>query len=354
MSARRLAAVLSICLLTGGARAETALSPACAPNAKDPALHEQAYVPIGGIEQWLVIEGSDCANPVVLFVHGGPGNPLSPYFEEFYGAWKSTFTIATWDQRLSGRTYGRNEPVTEVTEERLVATRLSIDLLVADGIEVAEYLRKRLGKRTIILTGSSWGSVLGVHMAHERPELFAAYVGVSQLVNERDNLAASFAATLEAAQRRNDEAALATLKEIGPPPWINPRNFGRMRRVIRKYEGEVSSPGPAFQPAAEYASEAERAAYDAGEEISFIKYVGLKGDGMAARVDLPALGPEYALPMYFVQGEEDLLTRASVTRSFVDSLRAPRKKLVMVPRAGHDPNFAMIQAHFRLLKDEVL
>ena len=51
--------------------------------------------------------------------------------------------------------------------------------------------------------------------------------------------------------------------------------------------------------------------------------------------------------MFFVQGEDDLLTRPAVTRAFVESLRAPRKKLVMVPRAGHDPNFAMIEAHFR-------
>ena len=175
--------------------------------------------------------------------------------------------------------------------------------------------------------------------------------GVAQLVNARDNVSASYSATLDTARGKQDADAIATLEKLGPPPWANPRNFGQMRRIIRKYENETTSPAPKLEFAAEYSSDADMAAYEAGEEISFIKYLGLKGDGMAAKVDLPALGGKYALPMLFVQGEEDLLTRAAVTRAFVDSLQAPHKKLVMVPGAGHAPNFALIEAHFRVLAE---
>lgn len=336
-------------VLAAVAHADSKLSPACAHGAKDRALHEYEYVQIGGIDQWVVIEGADCSNPVLLFVHGGPGNPLSPFLDQLYGNWNDSYTLATWDQRLSGRTYGRNEPVTEVTEERLEATQLSIEQLVADGIEVAEHLRRRLGKRKIILTASSWGSVLGVHMAHERPDLFHAYVGVAQLVNASENLSASYSATLDMARGKRDELAVATLEELGPPPWTNPRNFGRLRRIIREYEGELTSPAPKLRFAAEYATDADNAAYEAGEEISFIKYVGMKGDGMAARVDLPALGTKFELPMFFLQGEDDLLTLPSVTEAYAASLQAPRKELVIVPMAGHDPNFELIKAHYMLL-----
>jgi pimeloyl-ACP methyl ester carboxylesterase len=345
---------LSTCTLAETPASRFLLAPECRPAAEKRALREHEYIPIGEIDQWLTIDGASCANPVILFVHGGPGNPLSPFVDELYGEWQKSFTIATWDQRLSGRTYARNEPIAEVTEERVAATQLTIARLVADGIEVAEYLQLRLGKRKLILTGGSWGSVLAVHMAHERPDLFYACVGVSQLVNERDNLVASYAATLDQAKRRQDAPSIATLESLGPPPWTNPRNFGRMRRIIRVYETEASTPAPALKVAAEYASDADRAAYTAGEELSFVKYVGLAGDGMAADVDLPALGTKYQLPMYLLQGEADLLTRPNIARAWFDSLRAPRKKLVMVPRAGHDPNFAMIDAHFRLIRDEVL
>jgi hypothetical protein len=37
------------------------------------------FVRIGGIDQWITIKGDDCNNPVVLFLHGGPGDALSPF-----------------------------------------------------------------------------------------------------------------------------------------------------------------------------------------------------------------------------------------------------------------------------------
>ena len=337
------------------AAADTVAAPLCNADEKaNQALHQHAYAPIGGIDQWLVIDGTSCANPVILFVHGGPGNPLSPVLDSLYGAWTKDFTLATWDQRLSGRTYARNEQVTELTEERIEATDLTIERLVADGIEAAEYLQRTLGARRLILTGTSWGSVLAVHMAKKRPDLFHAYVGVSQLVSDGENLVAAYSATLDMAHRKQDAPAIKTLEELGSPPWMNPRNFGRMRRIIRAYEAELTTTAAALQIAPEYASDGDRAAYEAGEELSFIKYVGLKGDGLARSIDLPRLGTTFEVPMFFIQGEEDLLTRPVVTRVYVQKIRAPRKELVMVPKAGHDPNLAMIEAQLRLIKSEIV
>lgn len=315
---------------------------------------EHRYVSIGGIEQWVTIDTADCTLPVLLIVHGGPGNPISPYIDQLYGSWKTSFTIATWDQRLSGKTYLRNEPVVELTEERLEATNLTLAQLINDGLEVADYLKRRLGKRKLILTGTSWGSVLGVHMARQQPGSFHAYIGVSQLVDARENLSVSYAATLEMATRKQDANAIATLQELGAPPWTNPRNLGRLRRIVRAYETELSTEAPKLERSSEYTSQSDLAAYEAGEEISFIEYVGLAGDGIARQVDLRALGTKFEVPMFFIQGEADLLTHPSVTRTYFDLLEAPRKKLVMVPRAGHDPNFAMLEAQRKLLQEEVL
>ncbi len=312
------AVALLVACLPAVARAQVEPAPPCRANAADRRVDERRYVPIGGIEQWITIAGADCTNPVLLFVHGGPGNPLSPISDALYGDWERDFTIVQWDQRLAGRTYLRNEPVTELTEARFHAVDLTIPQLVADGLEVTEYLRLRLGAERVILTGTSWGSVLAVHMVLERPDLYYAYVGLSQFVTYRDNLATSYALVRDEAQRRADAQSLATLDELGPPPWENPRNFGRLRRIIRAYEADMTTAGPAWTPAPEYSSDRERAAYTAGEDISFLKFVGLRGDGMAAGIDLPALGTTFAVPVFLIQGEEDLLTplrdHASVLR----------------------------------------
>jgi hypothetical protein len=52
-------------------------------------VDEKGFVRIGGMEQWVRIKGSSCANPIVLLVHGGPGNPTTPWADNVYKAWAS-------------------------------------------------------------------------------------------------------------------------------------------------------------------------------------------------------------------------------------------------------------------------
>src|SRR5262249_43550334 len=61
-------------------------------------VHVEEFVPSGGIEQWVTINGKSCANPVILFLHGGPGNTLSPYADSIFGSWEKSFTLVQWDQ----------------------------------------------------------------------------------------------------------------------------------------------------------------------------------------------------------------------------------------------------------------
>ena len=64
---------------------------------------------------------------------------------------------------------------------------LTIDRMAEDGIEVAEHVRSRLHKDTIILIGHSWGSVIGTRMVQRRPDMFAAYVGTGQFNSLEDD-----------------------------------------------------------------------------------------------------------------------------------------------------------------------
>ena len=345
--------IAALLLMQLTSHAAEALAPACEPQAKDRIVREQGFVPLNGISQWLTITGQDCRNPVLLFIHGGPGNPNTPFADALYGAWAKDFTLVQWDQRGAGRTYGRNLPVRDLEPAEFTNTPLTLELMAADGIAVAEYLQQRLGQAKLILTGSSWGSALAVEMAHLRPELFHAYVGVSQLVGPAD-LTASHALALQRARELGDPPALATLQALGAPPWTDPRSFGKLRRILRGYEAQRTDAGPTWKLAADYAGPQDAAAYEAGEDFSFLKFVGLKGDGMLWRLDLAAQRTRLPLPVFLLQGEEDLLTPPSVTQAYFDRIEAPRKKLVTVPRAGHDPNGPLLDAQLKLLRDEVL
>ena len=311
---------------------------------------ESGYISIGGIEQWVRIEGTNVQNPILLIVHGGPGNPLSLYHESLYRTWENDFTIVHWDQRGSGKTFEANQETGELTMEKLAKTDLDIELLISDGLEVTDYLRKRFGHEKLILSGTSWGSVLAVRMAVEAPEKYHFYVGLSQLVNYHQNMPASFNLVRSMAEKRQDQTSIETLEAIGSPPWQDPRSFGKLRRIIRFYENEIVSPLPDLKIGTEYQAESTRAAYFSGEEFSFVKFVGLKGDGMAQKIALDKCCTKFEIPVYFIQGQDDLLTTAKVTESYFQSLKAPSKEYIPLEKCGHDPNIRMLKTQLDTLR----
>lgn len=311
-------------------------------------IDEERFISIGGIEQWVTISGADCANPVILFLHGGPGNPLSPFAKQLYGAWEKDFTLVQWDQRGAGRTFGRNFATAEAA--------LTIERMTQDGIEVTAYLTRHLGKRKVILFGGSWSSVLGVHMAKSRPDLFYAYVGTGQLVHYAENRDSSVHRLLALARGAGDTKTVMAIEALGTMPWTNPRNFGIFRKATRVYEAKTTTPAPKswWMPAPLYATPKAQEDYEAGEDYSYIQFVGLKGDGMYSRIDLPKLGTTFDIPVFLLQGSEDLVTTPEVARRYFDTIVAPRKDYVLLPRVGHDPNQAMIDAQYHILKTRVV
>ena len=129
------------------------------------------FVAVGGIKQWITIRGQNRDNPVVLFLHGGPGTPTNLLDFPFAKAWTPTFTLVQWDQRGAGKTFGSGGTA---------ATDMTIARMAQDGIELTQFLREHLQKDKIIIVGHSWGTILGIHMVKARPDLFYAYVGAGQ------------------------------------------------------------------------------------------------------------------------------------------------------------------------------
>ena len=311
-------------------------------------IHEDGFVRIGGIEQWVTIHGEDRSKPVILMVHGGPGNPMTPYAHPYFQAWEKDFVIVQWDQRGAGMTYGRSPPAE--------GEHLSVERLRDDGVEVAIYAIQHLGKPKLILMGGSWSSILGTHMAKARPDLFYAYVGSSHLARSADNLKASYDKTMALARAGADQDAIGKLEALGSPPWTNPRAFGIIRRITRKYEAARTDPAPAawMEPDPAYATPKALADYEGGEDYSYIEFVGMHGEGMYSKTDLYALGPRFKLPVFVILGEQDLVSTPEVARAWFDTIQAPQKAFVLLPRTGHDPNPAMAAAQLEILKTRVV
>ena len=92
-----------------------------------------------------------------------------------------------------------------------------------------------------------------------------------------------------------------------------------------------------------------RADYVAGEDFSYLQFVGLKGDGMFSKVDLPTLGLAFEIPVFLIHGSQDLVAIPEVAKRYFEAITAPQKQFVLVPDAGHDPNVAMIDAQYAIM-----
>jgi pimeloyl-ACP methyl ester carboxylesterase len=240
------------------------------PNHPVKPIREEMFVRIGAIDQWITIKGDDRNNPVVLFLHGGPGETWSPFPDAMFGVWEKDFTLVQWDQRGAGRTYSKNGPSIEPT--------MTIERMVQDGIEVSEFLAKHLNKKKVIIVGGSWGSILGIYMVHRRPDLFYAYMGIAQMVNVRKNQSASYARVLELARASSDQQAVGELEKIGPMPWDSDQI--PKWHVYRKWElayqaKRITAPPPPEKISVEYDSPEERTQRAAADDFSSAHFFGM-------------------------------------------------------------------------------
>ena len=93
-------------------------------------INESMYVDINGTKQWINIYGEDINNPVLLYLHGGPGSATSDIDYAFTRKWADVYTVVTWDQRNCGKSYDK-------AQNDIVLTR---DLFMEDGKQMTEFL----------------------------------------------------------------------------------------------------------------------------------------------------------------------------------------------------------------------
>src|SRR5262245_22325115 len=169
-------------------------------------IDEARYIELGGIEQWVTIRGENRDNPVVLFLHGGPGDATNPWGYAGFRLWLKSFTVVQWDQRGAGKTLGRNGPGQ--------ATTISLDRMTRDGVELTERLLADLHKDKLILVGHSFGSILGIGMAKSRPELYYAFVGTGQVADPARSYTVAYSELMKKAEALGEQRAIDELREI--------------------------------------------------------------------------------------------------------------------------------------------
>ncbi len=307
----------------------------------DPAkgIDEARYVAIGGIEQWVTIRGQNRSNPVLLFLHGGPGDVTNPWTFVVFAPWEEHFTVVQWDQRGAGRTLRKSGPG--------VAPTMTLERMTQDGIELADYLRKHLGKEKVIVVAHSFGSIIGLRMVRARPGLFYVYVGTGEVADSTKNYSVAYDALLKKAQASGNQRALGDLRRVGPPPYASGEGYQVQRRWANQFEGAdeflpgtlgltLVAPGNSVQ--------------DASDSIDGQILSGERLVPQSVTLTQKDLGVEFAVPIFFLQGAEDFTTPTALAQQYLAAIQAPRKEFVALEGCGH---FAVFMCSDRFLKELV-
>lgn len=288
-------------------------------------IYNEEYININGISQYLFHAGTDENNPVMLFLHGGPGSVESIFAYAFQEKWEEIYTVVHWDQRGAGKTLIKN-PNSFPT----------VDLMLEDLYEVIHYLKIRYNKEKIILLGHSWGSVLGSTFVLNHPEDIEYYIGVGQVVNMIENESVGYEKVKELIIEADDKKSLKRLEIIGDYPGDKFENdtflkIGKLRRLQNKYKLTISldlkmisivlkSPIMRFS---------DISAFIKSLIVNQTLYYFLW------EYDLNSYSLDYRVPVYYILGENDWQTPYPIAQKYFESITAPDKEIYMIPNAGH-------------------
>jgi pimeloyl-ACP methyl ester carboxylesterase len=323
-----LSIVLGVLLLGWGYRLARQWKDAQALRIDTPnGLDEGFFAEIDGLAQWVRIRGEDKGAPVLFFVNGGPGVSYLP-FASILREWERECTVVYWDQPGSGKTLAKSGKQRN--------RGLSIDRLASDGIAVAELVANRLGREKVILLCHSWGTVLGVGMAHRRPDLFSAYVGTGQVVDMAQNEAESYRLLLERLNSTGKSPGRLT-----PPPYEDMKTWMVKQRMLIMNTPPPSGGRemPDIMTAPLFA-----AGYSLRDACFWFSGMGFSAKELFAEMmayDARRVTTRLDVPVLMIQGEIDMQSPTSVARAYFDEIEAPSKEFIVIPGEGHSAIMTM-------------
>jgi pimeloyl-ACP methyl ester carboxylesterase len=286
----------------------------------------EEYRMINGINQYLFHAGADYDNPVMLFLHG-MGIAESVTAHMFQRKWEELYTVVHLDQRGAGKTYTKNPQI-----------KPTLEMQIKDIYEVVEYLKERYNKDKIVIVGHSWGSILGTIYTKRYPENVLYYIGTGQVVNVLGGERIGYEKARDIALERKDKKALKKLDSINEYPYKESseqfiKNCTLLRIVQQKYKLVPTKAsyvpltiGMMLSPIFRLS---DFSAMGSSEKVN----EKINDDMMS--FDLMKESREYKVPIYYILGKNDWQVPYTFTEEYYETIVAPRKKLYLIPGAGH-------------------
>lgn len=318
----------------------------------DGSISEKKFVKIGGVKQGMFIRSKNIENPVLLFLHGGPGFPNYFLFEKYKPGLEDYFTVCYWEQRGGGLSYSSDVTIESMT----------LDQLVNDAVEVTNYLRERFAKDKIYIMAWSGGTTIALPAVSKSPELFHAYIAMGQITRQSQSEKIAYDFMLKYYTEMDDQRSVKALLRFNhlesEPDLISFYNSGiRDKQMHELGIGTMRSMKSVFKdiflPVWTCKAYTLREKYIIWKsKLIFLPKTNLKTQTLKS--DFSETYPEIKVPFYFMCGKYDLTVNIDLSRDYYNRLHAPLKGFYTFANSAHGPLFEEPERFREILVKDIL
>lgn len=284
---------------------------------------------LGGYDQKVLIEGKYSTNPILIFLHGGPGFPI-PFCEGCRGMFPDItdrFLMVIWDQLGCG------------INNYKIDDSFTISSYVEMTVELIRKIKKDFPENTISIFGMSWGSILAAKAAQRVPELLYRVMTYGQVLKqltfneevlktlENSNMSTKHRQQLKSI-KNTDKHTLHELKTT----------MGWIRKYTEGYQAKGGGKAPlggiifGILTSPDYSLKDLKAIMING----YMKNKSLLTE--LIDVDLSDLLLNIQVPYLIMQGDTDIVTSTKMITAFTEAAENENIVYHCIKNSGHMPS----------------
>lgn len=314
-------------------------------------ISEKISADINNTSLGMFIMGKDISKPILLFLGGGPGIPEYFLETQYPSSLENEFIVCYLEYRGTSLSYNSHMLPESITTEQFIK----------DAAGVSNYLRERFGQDKIYLMGHSFGTYIGILTASRYPELYHAYIAMSQITDQEKSEKLAYSYMLEQYRLSGNTKMVKEFEKYSILSDDNAyRNyFNSSLRDNAMHElgvGTIHNMNSVITGI--FLPSLRCTVYTISERINIWRGKGFSKTTPAnedvthfnAFLDVPSLD----IPIYFFAGIYDYTCCYSLQRYYYDQIQAPVKAFYTFNESAHSPLFEEPEKAGLIIREDIL